>query len=184
MNALLRLYITGGTKGHPWNAAKWEFRNFVDPNQAASEYGGNTRRSVKSAQCGRRPVAGGVEHVCLQFEGSDFMRGQVRRMAGLIIMLIQGRNRGSPEDIIAAALRGDPNIQPPLAPAHYVIMERPSYPAEMAAALPKEGWSDNYSKQQMESFRSRILMPHLGSPKGLQASCQWMLMLHEATFGG
>lgn len=126
----------------------------------------------------------GVEHVCLHFEGKGFMRGQLRRMAGLVIMLIQGRNVGNPEDIMAAALKGDPNIHPPLAPSHLVILERPTYVADRGGVLPMEGWADSFSSQQIESFRSRVLMPHLGSPQGLQASCQWMMMLLEASLGG
>ncbi len=94
VNAAMRMFQTGGTKGMPWYRDRLDYRVFLDPRDIAT---GDTRRSVKACGCGERPVIAGVEHVCMRFEGAGFTRGQVRRMAGLVLVAVQARAGCLPE---------------------------------------------------------------------------------------
>ena len=82
------------------------------------------------------------------------------------------------QELVAAALRGDPNVAAPLAPSHPLLLERLRYTGngnETANALPREGWSDSFSSHQIESFKHKYLYPHIVSPQALHAMCMWML---------
>jgi hypothetical protein len=82
------------------------------------------------------------------------------------------------QELVAAALRGDPSVMAPLAPSHPLLLERVRYTGngvETGTALPREGWADSFSSHQIESFKHKFLYPHVASPQALHAVCIWLL---------
>lgn len=83
------------------------------------------------ANCVRTVFSAGVRgarnEVWIDIEGTAFVRGMMRRIAGALWQV--GRGKWPPERVqeLLGPLRGEPNAQPPVLPAHGLTLLRVAY---------------------------------------------------------